>query len=270
MIKVITHESEDEYHSRSRNGEFISSHLLALYRRSPYKYHETVTGNWSEPDRAEFAFGRAAHKLILEGEAAFEEAYTVADGPVNPKTGAPYGKATQAYQSWLSEQRGEVLATADFEEIKKMRQSCYNHRGIAELLHWEGAAEGVVRHGLYGVPCQIRMDWWSPEAGIVDLKTCRDIEFFEKDCRDFGYAYQLAFYRKVLEAATGIRYPVHIIAVDKTDFHIAGRWDIPDCELEEAEGVNKAALLRLKESRENESWPTGYEETRIFTLHREY
>lgn len=269
-ISCIIHESEDIYHSRSRSGEMMSSHLLSLFGRSPYKYHQTVSGLVEQEDKPEYVFGRAAHKLILEGQAAFDEAYTVADGPINPKTNMPYGKATQAYQNWLADQHGEVISTADYETIKAMHDNCWSHNEIAELLNAEdGEAEGVVRAHLEDVPCQIRMDFFASSVGIVDLKTCRDIEFFEKDCRDFGYAYQLAFYQSVLQAACGVKFPVHFIVVDKTDFHIAGRWDIPDIELEQCDSINRAALRRYKESLANEKWPTGYEHTRLFALHKE-
>lgn len=267
MLKFLTHESEETYHSRSKNGEMMSSHMLSLFSRSPWKYFQTITGQHSDPDKPEYIVGRAAHKLILEGREAFNESYVVADGPINPKTGMPFGKATNAYQSWLADQVGEVITNEDFAVIEAMHKSCENHSAIGELLD-EGEAEGVVRAKLQGIPCQIRIDWFHPKHGIVDLKTCRDIEFFEKDCRDFGYAFQLAFYQAVLFEKTGVLYPVHIIAVDKTDFHIAGRWDIPQCELKKCAAINDASLKRLAHCRETGIWETGFERTRIYSTEK--
>ena len=34
-LNFIIHEPADEYHARSRSGEFMSSHLLADFRESP-------------------------------------------------------------------------------------------------------------------------------------------------------------------------------------------------------------------------------------------
>lgn len=265
----IIMEDERLYHSRSLSGEFVSSHLLQLFTKSPYKYHKTVSGDAVLEDKPEFVVGRAAHKLILEGDDSFAKSYIITDGPVNPKTGQPYGKSTQAYTAWLSTQSGEIVSTADYEVIQSMNIACHTHNGCAELLEADGFVEGVVRAEVEGVPCQIRMDFFAPDYGIIDLKTCRDIDFFDKDCRDFGYAYQLAFYQAVLEAACGEKYPVHIVVVDKTDYHIAGRWDIPDCELKECDSVNRAALRRLKRCRDAGEWPTGYERTRLFALHKD-
>lgn len=264
MLRFLSHEPEDVYHSRSRSGEMMSSHMLSLFARSPWKYYQTICGERSEADKPEYVVGRAAHKLILEGTKAFNESYVVSDGPINPKTGLPYGKATNAYQLWLADQAGEIITNEDYDIISAMHKSCKAHAGICELLN-DGEAEGVVRAKVQEIPCQIRIDWFHPIHGIVDLKTCRDIEFFEKDCRDFGYAFQMAFYQSVLFEKTGVLYPVHIIAVDKTDFHIAGRWDIPQCELRKCAAVNEAALRRLAHCRESGLWETGFERTRIYS-----
>lgn len=268
ILNLFKYESDEVYHGRSKSGECVSSHLLSLFSRSPWKYYQTISGQHQDPDKPEYAIGRAAHKLILEGDKAFDECYTVADGPINPKTGAVFGRSTKAYQDWLLDQPGEVISTEDYEEIVKMAQSCREHKEIAPLLS-EGIAEGVIRAKLSGILCQIKVDFFNPVEGIVDLKTCRDIEFFEKDCRDFGYAYQLAFYQSVLEQATGIKYPVHIIAVDKTDYHIAGRWDIPNAELERCAKINNASLMRLAKCRETQVWETGFERTRVFSLEKQ-
>lgn len=264
MIKFLESEPEDIYHSRSKSGEFVSSHLLALFKRSPWKYYQTITGQHSDPDKPEYIIGRAAHKLILEGDAAFNESYTVADGPMNPKTGMPYGKNTKAYTEWAMDQTGDVISVADFDEISAMAKSCREHSGVAELLG-NGTAEGVVRAKLEDVDCQIRIDYFNPAYGIIDLKTCRDIDFFEKDCRDYGYVSQLAFYQSVLHAKTGVFFPVSIIAVDKTDFHIAGRFEIAPMTLNRYASMNKAALIRLKKCRETGNWETGFERTRIIS-----
>lgn len=265
---VLLTEDEATYHSRSKSGEYVSSHMLAVFQKMPYKYKSMISGEFAEPEKMEYAFGTAAHKMILEGHDAFFEKYIVSDGPINEKTGQPYGKTTKAYQEWISSQTGEVISSADFDEIKKMHESCLRHPIIPELLRPDAMPEKVVRAEINGVKCQIRMDLFHADLGIIDLKTCRDIEFFEYDMRNFGYAFQLAFYRSVLKAATGIDFPVKIIAVDKTQFHIAGVWSIPDAELEIAERINAAALDRLKDCRINDQWKTGFERIQIFSINK--
>ena len=80
----IIHEPADEYHARSRSGEFLSSHLLADFRESPALYRKKVTGKTEETESAAFIMGRAAHCLILEKRNAFDHEYVVSDGPINP------------------------------------------------------------------------------------------------------------------------------------------------------------------------------------------
>jgi len=46
-----------------------------------------------------------------------------------------------------------------------------------------GASEETVRTFCCDVPCQIRIDWFSCEYGIVDLKTSDSLKWFEADCK---------------------------------------------------------------------------------------
>ncbi|MFQ5720566.1 MAG: PD-(D/E)XK nuclease-like domain-containing protein, partial [Acidobacteriota bacterium] len=91
-----------------------------------------------------------------------------------------------------------------------------NDEAVDLLLY--GRAEGVVRTEYCGVPCQIRIDWVHPHRGIVDLKTCDDLTWFESDARRHGYHRQMAFYRAVLaQVLDGLLVPVHLIGVEKKE-----------------------------------------------------
>ena len=172
----------EEYHAASRSGQYMSSHLLADFRESPELYRRKTSGEIAEAESPALALGRAAHCLILEGRAAFDEQYIVADGPVNPKTGEPYGKATKAYAEWLAAQTREIVSPKDFGFIVKLQKSVWTHPTASALLDG-GVSEATVRAEYCNVPCQIRMDWFSPEHGIVDLKTCDSLKWFEAECR---------------------------------------------------------------------------------------
>jgi len=258
----ITHEPEDVYHSRSKSGEFMSSHLLADFRNSPLLFHKKICGLVTEPSNPAFAFGSAAHKFILEGREAFDEAYNVADGPINERTGEPYGKTTKAYQSWLDLQDREIVSTEDFGRILDFDHSVQLNETARRLLS-DGEAEGVARAELSGVPCQIRMDFFNPNEGLVDLNTTAELRYFENDARRFGYVFQMAFYRAVIRILTGVTFPVHIIAVEKCEPYACGVWLLsPNC-LDDAERVNAAALERFKMCVRENLWPTGYETVRL-------
>ena len=107
------------------------------------------------------------------------------------------------------------------------------------------------------------MDWWNEEAGIVDLKTCADLTWFESDMRRFGYAYQMAFYQMVVTAAGVAKLPhVHIVAVEKQVPYRTGVWQLMPEVLYEAANRNEAAINRLLECEQDNHWPTGWEDIR--------
>ena len=261
-ISSITHESADEYHARSRNGEFMSSHLLADFRESPALYIKEIKGEIGQKDTPSFVLGRAAHSLILEGRFAFDRDFVVSDGPVNPNTGEPYGARTKAYAEWLASQEREVVSGKDYDFILKLQRSVHLHAAASELLGI-GLAEGVIRAEYCGVPCQIRMDWFNLRRGLVDLKTCDSLKWFESDCRRYGYIFQLALYRAVIRIAMGETVPVHIIAVEKNEPFATGVWQLTSDVLDTAERINEAALERYKKCLYTGVWPTGYEDIRL-------
>ena len=256
------HVPAEEYHADARAGKFLSSHLLGDFRRSPALYHKKVTGEIPPSDSPALALGRAAHTLILEGRAAFDEEFRVSNGPLNPKTGEAYGRLTKAYREWADEQTRAVVSERDFGFLVKLQKSVWLHKAASELLT-EGFAEGVVRRGYRGVPCQIRCDWMCP-AGLVDLKTCDSLDYFEGAARALGYVHQMAFYRAILREATGETLPVHFIAVEKSEPLRCGVWRLADAVLDEAERQNESAIARLLECRRTDTWPTGFEEVRLF------
>ena len=251
-----------DYHAAARRGEFMSSHLLANFRESPELYRRKIAGEIEETDSPSLALGRAAHCLILEGRMPFDEQYLVADGPINAKTGEPYGRTTKAYAEWLSSQDREIISTKDYGFITKLQKSVWKH-DVASVLLDKGEAEGTLRTEYCGVPCQIRMDWFSPEYGLIDLKTCDSLKWFESDFRRFGYAYQMAFYRAIIRVITGETVSVRVIATEKNEPFSTGVWEICEEVLDQAEQINESALKRFRECRDKNDWPTGYESVRL-------
>lgn len=252
----------EEYHGASREGRFLSSHMLADFRKCPALYRKKLDGGIDEPESAAFTLGRAAHKLILEGRAAFDTEYAVADGPVNPKTGEPFGRTTKAFAEWAATQDREVIGGKDFGFLVKLQTAVWIHPAASDMLT-EGVAEGTVRAEYCGESCQIRMDFFNEQYGLLDLKTCDTLDWFESDAKRYGYIYQLAFYSAVLRERTGFKAPVHIIAVEKREPFRCGVWRVTDEALNFAEMENAAAIERLRSCRSSGMWPTGYEEIRL-------
>jgi len=260
IMDVILRESFEVYHENAK--QYLTSHQLADYRRCPLLYHKKKLGLIEDEDRPAFLVGRAAHTLILEGRDAFETQYAVG-GPVNPKTGQLYGSNTKAFAQWAAEQGKPVLTLGQFDTIENMAESVEQHELAEELLR-DGIPEAVVRADYCQMPCQVRMDWFDPHAGLVEIKTCDDLDWFESDARRYGYVHQVAFYQAVLSQVIGLAMPVHFVAVEKKQPFRTGVWKVHEEVLAQARRENEAAIGRLRECTATDTWPSGYEECRLF------
>jgi hypothetical protein len=259
-LACLRAEPEQVYHAR--RGEYLSSHLLADFRKSPLLYHKRVDGLIEDKDSSAYLVGRAAHVRILEGNEKYESAFAFG-GPVNPRTGRPFGSNTKAFSQWAADQGKPVLTDSQAEIVERLAEGVAMNPSATELM-LDGQAEGVVRSEYCGQQCQIRIDWLNRHHGIVDLKTCDDLTWFEADARRYGYVHQMAFYQSVLSTVlNGTMVPVHIIAIEKKEPYRCGVWRVSEASLKQAQVENAAAICRLHNCRRQGSWPTGYEGVRV-------
>jgi len=261
-LRVLIREPADVYHARS--GEFLSSHALTEFRRCPSLYRKRELGLIADRDSAAFTVGRAAHVLILEGRERFETEFAVG-GPINEKTGKPFGSTTKAFAEWAERLGKPAIDDGQAAIIGEMDASVHAH-GIASELLSDGVAERVVRCDYRGHRCQGRFDWINPDGGrgIVDLKTCEKLDWFESDLQSFGYPHQLAFYRALLVQVWRITLPVHVIAVEKREPYRTGVWCIAPRVLDQAQRENEQAMDELAQCRRTGVWPTRFESLRRF------
>lgn len=248
--------------------ECMSSHALADFGHCPLKYHLQVTGEIKRPESEAFTEGRALHTLTLEGRKKFDSEYTVGGGPINPSTEKTYGPTSQKYKDWLELQENPVISTEQFERIEKMDMAIKCHP-IAKQLLAKGVAERVGRVNYEGVRCQIRLDWLTPEAApglaLCDVKTIASIDTFPWDARKFKYSNQAAFYRAVLhEIDPSIPLlPFFFIVVEKAAPYRVGVWEVDERVLFIKEQENKKYLQQLKICREEDHWPTNFEDMKF-------
>ena len=259
-LDFLLREPAEVYHAKSK--EHLTSHAVADFRENPLLYRKRQLGLVVEEDRPAFQVGRAAHTLILEGRDAYRRQYAFG-GPTNPATGKLFDSRSKAYQDWAERQAKPVLTDRQAALIEELAAAVQRHPVASELLA-EGVPEGVIRCDYRGVPCQARLDWLSPAKGLVDLKTCDHLKYLEADAKSFGYLHQLAFYRALLTLHTDAVLPVYLIAVEKREPYRCGVWRIDPGVLAAAERDNEAALERLVRCRQQDHWPTGYEELRVF------
>jgi len=258
-LSVLEAEPFDEY--RAKAGDYLSSHLLIDFMKSPKLYQRKRLGLAKDKDTASLFLGRAAHVRILEGRSAFEAQYAM-DWPINPSKGTPYGGTTKVVAEWKAAQDKPVLNPQQVAEIESLAFGV-EMSDVAMGLLRHGRSEGVLRATYCDTLCQSRFDWLHPQRGLVDLKTTDDLDYFVPKFRNFRYANQMAFYQAILETVVGESVPVYIVAVEKKEPYRCGVWPIGRHTLAMARRENEAAIRRLHVAQEKDEFPTGYEEMRV-------
>ena len=256
-------ETDEEYHSRSKSGEYLSSHMLATFRECPRQYYEKINSKEESEDCTAYRIGRAVHKMVLEGVDEFDKTYAIG-GPINDKTGKPYGMDTARASVWFSSTgKEERLSKEEAIDVDNLYSHVIYHPEARKLING-GVAEKIFRvDSLLGVDikCQAKIDYMS--TAIVDLKTCDNLKYFEFDFKRYGYAYQMAFYRDiVVEFTKDPLWPVFVVAVEKNTPYRVGVWELTQDFLLPFSKANKDHMIHLKSCRESGKWPTGYEEIR--------
>ncbi|MCC6910044.1 MAG: PD-(D/E)XK nuclease-like domain-containing protein [Phycisphaerales bacterium] len=262
ILNALIHEPAEAYHARS--AEHVTAHRLADFRRCPLLFRKKEQGLVPDRDSAAYLVGRAAHVLILEGRQRYEAQFAVG-GPVNPRTGQPFGSNTKAFADWAERIGKPVLTDDQAALIEQMAASVREHLFARELLA-DGAAEGVLRGEYAEHRCQSRLDWVNPKPGrgIVDLKTTDSLDSFESDIAAFGYVEQMAFYRAMFEVIVKATLPVHLLAVEKREPYRCGVWQIAPQALDEAQAENETAMRELTRCCETGIWPTRFESIRLY------
>jgi hypothetical protein len=257
-------ESDKEYFARNlyNGGDCLSSHILLDYMRCPALYAQRLQGKGQQDDCAAFIFGRAVHCLVLEGFEVFKARYS-SDSPINPKTGQAYGATTNAYSDWQEAMKAsgiECITPAVARDVYAIAEAVNSHTE-AMLAIATGEAEDVYRAKYCGVECQIKIDKYNGK--IIDLKTCRDLDRFEYDFKDYRYANQMSFYQKVLEQVTGQSVNVEIVAAEKSAPYRVAHYKIKQSTLDAAQLQNEAAIRAMKFDSFTGKYFTGYEGTRF-------
>jgi hypothetical protein len=271
MPLLVPGESDFIYHALA--DHFLPSHRLAEFRKSPRHYWLRVYGDVKDVDRVAYQVGRATHTALLEGPEAYAARYEVG-GPVNERTGKPFGAATKAYEEWadLVRSRGlDPLSRDQGDLVVELVAAVHDHRLAMDLLAFgnpNALSELTVRARYCEEPCQARIDRFIGGRAVVDFKTTDSLDTFARDARRYGYFHQLAFYRAVTACALpeALGYACILLAVEKAPPYRVGVFDLLEADLRQAQEENEDAIRRLRECRETACWPSGYEDLRVLTM----
>jgi len=237
-------------------GYARKSMLWTLLNRSPAHYKTKCEAAIS--DSPALAFGRAFHSWLLERE-TFEKYYIIG-GPINPKTGKPYGTGTKTWTEYVAENPGkEIVSIEDMLTIRHAAEALLHHEDIAPILQ---DTRGVAEESMAwedpetGIMCQGRIDWHIPGCLFLDVKTTRNAHpvVFGKDAAKYGYFMQAAFYHDGLKILTGASMPAYFLAVEKEEPFAASVHEVDPDEMEYGRGQYRRALIRLFGAQEDGVW----------------
>ena len=278
----------DEYFS----DEALNFHTLRDFCRDPKLFAEGYYNKENDDPKRRDAKrqGTQLHELVLEGDDVFNANNALWTPPVNEKTGKPFGSDTKKYTDALAEfkaanQGKESYTTDEWNMFAAMRDALTNHPVAGPYLFpetTEQRAESELKFRGEFCPgwfAKGSIDRYDNVFGIIDLKTCAEIErfdgykSFEKTCIYSGYIEQLAFYQimfhELMDPRASADYPpVTIIGVEKKEPYRVAVCQ-PDDETQAAarEQIYKMLDKYMKAVKE-QRFESRYDE--IITLHRNY
>lgn len=254
--------SNEEYHA----DPGISRSGLMMYAESPYKYWAHYLNPNRPPKESTKAmdFGSAFHTYVLEPDLFWKE-YDIKPTPVLLKD---VGRETyNAYKQRcveLESSNKTILSSDEMALLIEMMRALQNHPEAWELIH------GAVYEQSYfwrdkesGLMVKARPDILHDNM-IVDLKTIvsASTRYYQRVMADSWYHCQGAIIREGVRELTGRDIPNVInICVEKTYPWEIGIKIISEDALEYGRIQFKETLMRMKNSIQNNYWPSYAIET---------
>lgn len=267
LLGIHPEMSDDEYHQKQPG---ISSSMLKTMKKSPAHF-------WArhmDPERSRdespiLIFGRAAHALVLEGQAAFDKSFVIAPTNINKRTKA--GK--EEWAEFEEANKGkDIFKKDDYDLIMKMAEKVNSHPAASPILQDES---GVTEYSGFwvdddtGLLCKFRPDFWIQrgQSAIIDYKTTVDASggAFSRNIHNYGYHLSAAWYLEGLYKTCGEKCDNFVfIAQEKTPeqgFAVAV-YVLDEVVLEASRNVNRILLRRIAEALQSDNWP-GYNNDNI-------
>jgi exodeoxyribonuclease VIII len=156
-----------------------------------------------QTDTPAMKLGRAIHCMILEPE-KFAAEYTISAGPVNPRTGNPYGSETKAYLEWEAQQTKPIISRDEHARMLGMAEAIAAHPAARQIRNTPRQCELSVFWEQDGIPCKARCDCVQAESNILwDLKSTSGAGYrdFERSVANYRYHLQAAWFINGLSRA---------------------------------------------------------------------
>ena len=236
--------TNEDYHA---DTSAISASGLKLFARSPAHYYAA----YLDPNRIErsptpaMRVGTATHCAILEPERFSAEYIALPEG-LDRRT----KEGKQAYADLLST-GAELLTSDDMSLVVNMACAFRDNATSRALFDRKHVVEQSIFAEVNGVACKCRPDFMTADGLMVmDVKTTSDAspESFGKSAWSIGYHIQAAFYRRVIQSATGITPDCIFGCVESDRPYLTAYYTVPQYLLDYADGVIDALLEQYSTS----------------------
>lgn len=253
---MLTQGIENEaYHGSS---ELSRSTAWSLLTTCPAKVkHDRENPSPATPA---LIIGDAFHTATLE-PARFESEFAV-----KPKQLGGKGPSSAVYKEAFADMQAEEphvkwLTESDYQMVCDMASSALDHPILKQYLaETDAVIEGTGYFECEGAKCKVRPDLYLPGAGVViDLKSTMDASArgFAKSVRQFGYAFQVAWYLEGLRLAGEKPTEFIFLAVEKKAPYLTAAYSINTSEIESQTNAMYKACRIWAECTENNYFP-GY------------
>jgi hypothetical protein len=211
--------TRDEYFAESEERKVVTPENLGDLLEYPALFRAMQDDRELRPALSEsLTTGRALADFLSLPPEKFLETYVVVDGPVNPKTGKPYGTDTKAYAEWRATQEKTPVSPEQFNMFGKMAIAYSSHEAIKTLDNHECVRNVVLKAEIGGVPCMCLVDkMYVADSSIiaVDVKTTSDLVSFPRSVDSLHYRAQQALILLVAEAVGLKDVYARIAAIEK-------------------------------------------------------
>jgi len=221
-MTIIRDMPSEAYHG----SPYLGSTTAVLALTSLKKLGRRLAGTDPVADRTCFQIGRLAHMMALEPEKL--KGQLVPHGPINEKTGKPYGRDTKAFAEWQSYNPDKIVAepwlTEMLDEMPDGVRSTFRSGLNEASLFVDDPAHN-------GLAIKCRPDCWQQNANTCyDLKTIAQVDgdfnrAIDRAIVQRRYWFSAAWYRYVLRCETGEQHAFSMIFAEKGSPY---RWRIVD------------------------------------------
>jgi len=227
----------------------IGSSRAQLMLDSPQLFKDELDGLVEHTASAAKVFGTVFHLRVLQPEEFHER---ISTGPINPKTGKPFGADTKAMQEWAAENPDKIaMGEAELATMERMIYRCPAE--VRAIFARPGRIGASIYQTAEGVAVKCRPDHWHDDL-VTDLKTIDDITGIRSSMRTWRYWFQQEWYKRILLGETGVPQRFQFVFAEKKPPY---RWRVVHTNeevCEEAALQVRGVLTMLREAQRTSDW----------------